>query len=83
MRKLDRLAINEEGFIFDPDTGNSFTVNQTGLFIIKALKENKTKEEILELLTEEFDVDRQEAQRDLMDFLEELKLYRLLEGRYV
>ncbi|WP_038056112.1 PqqD family peptide modification chaperone [Thermodesulfobacterium hydrogeniphilum] len=78
MSKLNRLAINEEGFIFDPDTGNSFTVNQTGLLIIKALKENKTEKEILELLKEEFEVEEKEAQRDLIDFMEQLKLYGLL-----
>ncbi len=83
MSKLDRLAINEEGFIFDPDTGNSFTVNQTGLLIIKALKENKTEKEILELLKEEFEVEEKEAQRDLIDFIEQLKLYGLLEEENV
>ncbi len=83
MSKLNRLAINEEGFIFDPDTGNSFTVNQTGLLIIKALKENKTEKEILELLKEEFEVEEKEAQRDLIDFMEQLKLYGLLEDKNV
>ena len=49
MGKLERLAINDEGFIFDPETGNSYTVNKTGLFIIKLLKEGKNEEEIVYL----------------------------------
>ncbi|RKQ63855.1 PqqD family protein of HPr-rel-A system [Thermovibrio guaymasensis] len=78
MGKLQKLAISDEGFIFDPETGSSFTVNQTGLFILKLLKEGKSQEEIVEALTEEFDVSRGEAARDLIDFLEQLRLNGLL-----
>ncbi|ADU96902.1 HPr-rel-A system PqqD family peptide chaperone [Thermovibrio ammonificans] len=83
MGKLNRLAINDEGFIFDPETGNSFTVNQTGLFIIKLLKEGKSEEEIVQALTEEFDVSPEEARRDLVDFIEQLRLNGLLEVKNV
>ena len=80
MSKLHRLAINDEGFIFDPETGNSFTVNSTGLFIIKLLKEGKSVEEIIEALTQEFEVDREEAMRDVTDFIEQLRLLGLVEA---
>jgi PqqD family protein of HPr-rel-A system len=78
--KLHRVAISDEGFIFDPETGNSYTVNSTGLFIIEKLKEGKSEEEILKLLLQEFDVSEEEARRDLIDFLEQLRLYGLVEG---
>ena len=81
MGKLERLAINDEGFIFDPETGNSYTVNQTGLFIIKLLKEGKNEEEIVKALTEEFEIGKDEAKRDLVDFLEQLRLYGLVEAQ--
>ena len=83
MGKLERLAINDEGFIFDPETGNSFTVNRTGLFVIKLLKEGKNEEEIVKALTEEFETDEDEAKRDLVDFLEQLRLYGLVEAQNV
>ncbi len=83
MRKLERLAINDEGFIFDPETGNSYTVNKTGLFIIKLLKEGKSEEEIVKALSEKFDVSEEDARRDLVDFIEQLRLYGLLEGENV
>lgn len=79
MGKLERLAINDEGFIFDPETGNSYTVNKTGLFIIKLLKEGKTEEEIVKALTERFEVSEDEAKRDLIDFIEQLRINGLLE----
>ena len=83
MGKLERLAINDEGFIFDPETGNSFTVNRTGLFVIKLHKEGKNEEEIVKALTEEFETDEDEAKRDLVDFLEQLRLYGLVEAQNV
>jgi len=79
MSKLQKLAINEEGFIFDPETGNSYTANQTALFILKLLKEKKTEQEILEILTKEFDVKEEQAKQDLFDFLEQLRIYGLIE----
>ncbi|SNR65130.1 HPr-rel-A system PqqD family peptide chaperone [Desulfurobacterium atlanticum] len=79
MSKLNRLAINDEGFIFDPETGNSFTVNGTGLFILKLIKDGKNVEEIIETLTQEFEVDREEAMRDVTDFIEQLRLFGLVE----
>ncbi len=83
MSKLQRLAVNDEGFIFDPETGNSYTVNKTGLFIIKLLKEGKSEEEIVKALSEKFDVSEEDARRDLVDFMEQLRLYGLLEGENV
>ena len=79
MGKLQKLAISDEGFIFDPETGSSFTVNHTGLFILKLLKEGKSQDEIVDALVKEYGVDREEAARDLIDFLEQLRLNGLLE----
>ena len=79
MEKLKRLALNEEGFIFDPATGNSFVTNETGLFILKKLREGLSEEEIVQALTEEFEVDENTARRDLYDFLEQLRILGIYE----
>ena len=78
MERLQRLAISDEGFIFDPETGNSFTTNKVGLWIMGRLKEDRTVSQIFEDMVEQFDTDREEAQRDLMDFMEQLRASRLL-----
>jgi len=80
MRRIAKLAINDEGFIFDPETGNSYTTNPTGLLILRMLKEGKGEEEIVKALTEEFGAEEEEARRDLYDFLEQLRAYGLVEG---
>ena len=79
MDKLKRLALNEEGFIFDPETGNSFVTNETGLFILKKLKEGLSEEEIVKALMEEYEVDEDTARRDLYDFLEQLRILGIYE----
>ena len=83
MSRLSRLAINDEGFIFDPETGNSFTVNETGLLVIKLLKEGKSEEEVVSALKEEYEVSEEEARRDLLDFIEQLRVFGILEGENV
>ena len=78
MKNLSHLAINDEGFIFNPLTGESWISNKTGLFILKRLKEGKSQEEIIRLLLEEFDIDQDTAQRDLIDFLDKMRSYKLI-----
>jgi hypothetical protein len=41
MRIRKNIAISENGFIFNPLTGDSFSVNETGIFIIQKLKKAK------------------------------------------
>lgn len=73
MKTLSQLAINDEGFVFDPLTGDSFQVSETGLFIISGIREDKTDEDIATALTEQFDVSAEDAQRDVVDFRGRLK----------
>jgi PqqD family protein of HPr-rel-A system len=73
MPKLNQLALNEEGFVFDPTTGDSFMLNETGLFILERLREEKSDEEIQDSLVETFEVTVEEAERDMSDFQTRLK----------
>ena len=36
---LAMLAISDTGFVFDPRTGHSYTVNSTGLALLRSLKQ--------------------------------------------
>jgi hypothetical protein len=78
MRKVDNLAMNENGFAFEPTTGESFTTNPTGLFILKALKENKEANEISQIISQNFDIEIEKCLRDIDDFVEKLKIYQIL-----
>jgi len=72
------LAISETGFLFLSSTGETFTVNELGKRILKSLQEGLSQETIVRVITEEFDVDLADAQRDFLDFVGLLKNLRLV-----
>ena len=74
----ENLAISDSGFLFFPTTGETFTVNEMGTEILKNLKEGKTSDEIIENILQKFEVDKETAERDLDDFLSQLKNYDLV-----
>ncbi|MDH5256676.1 MAG: PqqD family protein [Gammaproteobacteria bacterium] len=75
---LKRLAISESGFIFDPGTGYSFSVNETGLNILRGLQKGKQPDNILEDLLTEYQVSFREAERDVIEYIGLLR--KQLEG---
>ena len=79
MKIRKNIAISETGFIFNPLTGDSFSVNETGLFVLHMLQEGKETETILERFRERFELDKNSAEMDLNDFFTMLKSYQLTE----
>lgn len=76
---LKNLALSDTGFVFDPTTGNTYTLNETALAIVRLLKQDRTKEEILQSILSEYEVDSDEIDRDFSDLiiqLTELGLYK-------
>ena len=78
MQRLRSLALNPDGFAFDPTTGESFTLNATGLAILEGLREGLTHEQITARVAERFQVSVDDASRDLDDFMDHLRAFRLL-----
>jgi len=72
-KTLQRLAISESGFVFDPVSGHSFTVNETGLAILRTLQRDRHLDRLREGLTAEYDVDERALDRDLLEFLGSLR----------
>lgn len=71
------IAISDSGFLFNPATGDSFSVNETGRDIIELLKEGKSDEEIISHFTKNYMIDKDSVEKDLYDFktlLENCKL---------
>ena len=65
---LMRLALSDSGFVFDPVTGNSFSVNGSGLAILRRLQQGTDLPGIVASLSEEFEVDILAAERDVIEF---------------
>jgi len=79
MKLKKNVATSESGFIFNPGNGDSFSVNDIGAEIITLMKEGKSQEEIIEVVTAKYDTDRSQVERDLEDFVSLLVSFNLIE----
>jgi len=79
MSRVEMMALNNSGFAFDPMSGESYTLNETGVDIIKALQAGKTEREIAEQLSNEYEVEALDTLTDVLDFIKQLKMFRLIE----
>ncbi len=66
---LRRLAVSESGFVFDPVSGHNFTVNDTGLVILRRLQHDQDFPRLLNELQKEFDAEPSEIERDIIEFV--------------
>ena len=70
---MNRLAVSESGFVFDPASGHNFTVNETGLVLLRLLMNEPRLDQILETLREEFEADPRDMERDVIEFVSALR----------
>ena len=75
---LRGLAISESGFVFDPMTGATFTVNPTGLVVLQALRAGKDRRELQAALEEAFETGGQDLGADVDEFLLQLERHDIL-----
>jgi len=72
---LQRLALNDSGFIFDPVNGRSFTANEVGLFVLRQLQQDDDIEVLMRSISETFDVSRSDADRDITEFAAQIRKF--------
>lgn len=67
---LRRLALSDSGFVFDPLSGASYTVNGSGLALLRILQEEGSGDvaEVVAELRDLFDVDAATAEQDVLEF---------------
>ena len=68
-QRLKDLAISESGFVFDPYSGATFTVNRTGLLILHALGEGLDEAAIVKRVRASFRVASDDVASDVRDFV--------------
>ena len=54
--RLPALAISANGFAFDPRSGQSFTVNHTGISTVELLLQNGSVEDTVDELSRQYNV---------------------------
>jgi len=73
------IATSESGFIFNPSTGDSFSANPMANEIIQSLKEGQSIQKIKSSITDRYEVDVFQLEKDLDNFVLQLREANLLE----
>jgi len=60
------------------DMNSVYTLNETGAFIWELIDGTRNVEEIINSLVEEYNIDRQTATADILEFAENLKEYLII-----
>ncbi len=81
--QLETLAISETGFVFDPRTGATFTVNPVGHAVLLALRDGLPLDGVVARLRERFEQVPGDAVRDdVGDFVRVLRQHGLLPASF-
>ena len=79
MQIKKNIAVSETGFVFNPTTGDSYSMNQVGQEILGYLGDGKSPTEITSLMTGIYDIDPTSFEKYFYDFISMLKQFELLD----
>lgn len=80
MKLKSNVAVSDSGFVFNPSTGDSFSVNPVGQEIINLIKDGKSQKQIIQQINAEYFIDEGTIEKDLDDFKKLLATYKLIEN---
>jgi len=79
MKIKKNVAISESGYVFNPSTGDSFTVNPIGIEIFNMIKDAKSYGEISKTIMAKYNTDEATFEKDYNDFIGMLNLHLLID----
>ncbi|MFC0512817.1 PqqD family protein [Mucilaginibacter angelicae] len=79
MKLKSNIATSDNGFIFNPATGDSFSGNDMAAQLLTAMKSGKTEAEIKQDILSRYEVGENQLDRDWDDWMLQLKEANLLE----
>ena len=79
MRIKKNIAISDTGFLFNPSTGDSYSVNPLGMEIVRLLQQERPKEAIMQHIMAGYICDESTFEKDYYDFVTMLRNYKLVE----
>lgn len=80
MKIKKNIAISDTGFVFNPSTGDSFSLNPIGLEILRKLKDNEPADRIKRYLLETYSTDSDTVEKDFYDFTKMIEQLQLTEA---
>jgi hypothetical protein len=80
MKLRKNVAVSEAGLLFNPVTGESFSLNPIAVEILDLIRKNKSPEQISEVMLGKYTTDKATFEKDYHDFIELLQYHNLLES---
>jgi hypothetical protein len=71
-------ALGEEGVMINMESGRVIVLNEVGLKIVQALEKPKTRCQLVEIVTKEYEVAERQAEIDLEKFLANMTVEQVL-----
>jgi len=72
---LRQLAVSDSGFLFDPRSGQSYTLNPSGLEALEMLRLGLTPVQVAQELSRRYEVNPEQAETCLESFIRQLGRY--------
>jgi hypothetical protein len=79
MNIKQNIAVSGAGMIFNPNTGETYTVNPIGAEIISRIKEGQSLNEMSEKIIAKYSVEKSTFQNDYEDFVNLMRNFSLIE----
>ena len=79
MKIRSNIALSESGFIFNPNTGESFTLNPTGQQLFGLIRDGRDYIAIRKFFLTNFDAEESIFEKDFEDFMHMMTSYQMME----
>lgn len=79
MKIKSNIALSESGFIFNPNTGESFTLNPSGQLLFGLIREGRDYAAIRKHFLDNYDAEESIFEKDFEDFMHMMTSYQMME----
>lgn len=80
MKIKSNIALSESGFVFNPNTGESFTLNPVGQKLFEMIREGQEYNMIRKNFLENYEVEESIFEKDYEDFIHLLRSYQITDS---
>ncbi len=80
MKLRKNVAVSEAGLLFNPVTGESFSVNPIGVEILNLIRDEKSPDQISDAILGTYSTDKATFEKDYHDFIGLLEHHNLVES---
>jgi hypothetical protein len=78
MNKIKFVHITNKGMAFDPQTGESYQLNESARIIMELMQDQKDQNTIIAKMVEHFSISQAQALTDYLEFEIQMKILGLM-----